>query len=144
MRTAMRDLTPLLLPRSVAVIGASTNPSKSGGVLFHNLIAGGFPGRLYPINPRAAEVQGHRAYPSLREVPEPVDLVFIVVPRERVAEAMADCAANGARSASIITAGYREAGAAEEQAALARFAREHAILTVGPNTIGHVSARARL
>ena len=84
----MRDITPLIAPRSIAVIGASSNPTKSGGVLFANLANGGFKGPLYPINKGAAEIMGHKAYPALADVPEPVDLVYIVLPQAHVAEAI--------------------------------------------------------
>lgn len=77
----MRDITPLVAPRSIAVIGASSNPTKSGGVLFDNLVKGKFQGPLYPINRNAAEIMGHKAFPTLGDVPEKVDLVYIVLPQ---------------------------------------------------------------
>src|SRR5215212_3376528 len=80
----MRDITPLVAPRSIAVIGASSNPTKSGGVLFDNLVKGNFRGPLYPINRSAGEIMGKRAYPTLAEVPEPVDLVYVVLPQQYV------------------------------------------------------------
>ena len=67
----MRDITPLVAPRSIAVIGASSNPIKSGGVLFDNLVKGKFRGPLYPINRTAAEVMGQKAFPTLADVPAP-------------------------------------------------------------------------
>ena len=76
----MRDIQPLVAPRSIAVIGASTNPNKSGGVLFSNLAGGKLRGKLYPINPNATEVMGLKAYPSVGAIPEKVDLVYIVLP----------------------------------------------------------------
>src|SRR3954465_6009078 len=88
-----RDITPLVAPRSIAVIGASSNPTKSGGVLFDNLVKGNFRGPLYPINRSAGEIMGKRAYPTLAEVPEPVDLVYVVLPQQYVEEAITQCAA---------------------------------------------------
>ena len=82
----MRDITPLVAPESITVIGASTNPEKSGGILFNNLLHGGFSGSLYPINPRAAEVMGCKAYPTVGEVGEPIDLAYVVLPRQFVKE----------------------------------------------------------
>ena len=70
----MRDISPLVAPRSIAVIGASTDPSKSGGVLFGNLASGGLDGVLYPINPRADEILGIKAYAEIAAVPGRVDL----------------------------------------------------------------------
>ncbi len=142
----MRDLTALLAPRSVAVIGASTNPAKSGGILFKNLVDGGFGGRLSPINPRADTVLGHRAYPHIRKAPGPVDLAFIVLPRAAVREAVEDCVAAGVRSACIITAGFREVGEAgrRDEETLSEIVRAGRMLTIGPNTIGIVAAQRRL
>jgi acetyltransferase len=142
----MRDLTPLIAPQSVAVIGASANPAKSGGILFKNLVDGGFGGRLFPINPRADTVLGHRAYPHIREVPGPVDLAFVVLPRGSVRGALTDCLAARVRSACIITAGFREVGEVgrRDEEALSEIVRAGQILTIGPNTIGLVAAYHRL
>jgi acetyltransferase len=87
----MRDIQPLVAPRSIAVIGASTNPNKSGGVLFSNLLGGNFKGALYPINPGAPEVMGKKAYANLSEVPEAVDLVYIVLPSQHMEAASQQC-----------------------------------------------------
>src|SRR3954462_6004787 len=84
----MRDITPLVAPRSIAVIGASANPTKSGGVLFDNLVKGNFQGPLYPINRSAGGVMGRRAYPAIADVPDKVDLVYIVLPRQHVEDAI--------------------------------------------------------
>jgi len=105
----MRDIRPLVAPRSIAVIGASSNPTKSGGVLFDNLVKGKFHGPLYPINRSAAEILGQKAFPTLGDVPEKVDLVYIVLPQQHVEDAVRQCIAAGARSACIITAGFAEA-----------------------------------
>jgi acetyltransferase len=142
----MRDLTPLVAPRSVAVVGASASAAKSGGVLFKNLVDGGFAGPLHPINPRAGDILGRRAYPALRDVPEPVDLVYIVLPRGAVRGAIDDCVASGARAACIVTGGFAEAGdeGRREEDALRAVVRGAGVLTVGPNTIGTVNAERRL
>jgi acetyltransferase len=137
----MRDITPLVAPRSIAVIGASSNPTKSGGVLFDNLVKGKFHGPLYPINRSAAEILGQKAFPTLADVPEKVDLVYIVLPQQHVEDAVKQCIAAGARSACIITAGFAEAspkGRADEER-LRRIASEAGLLLAGPNTIGMVN-----
>jgi acetate---CoA ligase (ADP-forming) len=136
----MRDITPLVAPRSIAVIGASSNPTKSGGVLFANLASGGFKGPLYPINRTALEIMGYKAYPALADVPETVDLVYIVLPQAHVADALKQCATR-ARSACIITAGFSEAsekGRADEDI-LRQIAEQSGLLMAGPNTIGMVN-----
>ena len=138
----MRDITPLVAPRSIAVIGASANHTKSGGVLFHNLVKGNFNGPLYPINRTAAEIMGKTAYPTLAEAPEKVDLVYIVLPQQHVEDAVKQCVAAGARAACIITAGFSEAsekGRGAEQR-LQDIARASGLLLAGPNTIGMVNA----
>jgi acetyltransferase len=138
----MRDITPLVAPRSIAVIGASANPTKSGGVLFDNLAKGNFRGPLYPINRTAPEIMGLKAYPTLAEVPEKVDLVYIVLPQQHVEDAVKQCVAAGARAACIITAGFSEAsqkGRGDEER-LREIARASGLLLAGPNTIGMVNA----
>src|SRR6516225_8905358 len=138
----MRDITPLVAPRSIAVIGASANPTKSGGVLFDNLVKGNFRGPLDPINRTATQIMGKAAYPTLADVPEKVDLVYIVLPQQHVEDAVKQCVAAGARAACIITAGFSEASqkgrGAEER--LCEIARASGLLLAGPNTIGMVNA----
>lgn len=142
----MRDITPLIAPQSIAVIGASTNPEKSGGILFNNLLKGGFSGPLYPINPRAAEVLGCRAYPTVEEVGEPIDLAYVVLPRQFVKDAITQCAEAGVRAACIITAGFSEVGDSgrKDEEELREIARAREILLAGPNTIGMVNAECAM
>ena len=138
----MRDIRPLVAPRSIAVIGASSNPTKSGGVLFDNLVKGNFRGPLYPINRTSPEIMGLKAYPTLADVPEKVDLVYIVLPQQHVEDAVKQCAAAGAGAACIITAGFSEAspkGRADEDR-LRDIASKSGLLLAGPNTIGMVNA----
>jgi acetyltransferase len=137
----MRDIRPLVAPQSIAVIGASTSPTKSGGVLFANLACGHFRGPLYPINRTAPEVMGLKAYPSIAEVPEQVDLVYIVLPQQYVEDAIQQCVAAKARAACIITAGYAEASAKgrSDEERLREIARSGNLLLAGPNTIGMVN-----
>ena len=137
----MRDIQPLVAPQSIAVIGASTNPKKSGGVLFSNLLNGGFNGPLYPINPGSPDVMGQRAYAHLGEVPEPVDLVYIILPSQQVQVAVQQCIQSNARAACIITAGFAEAGPAGRvaQDRLRDVGRTAGMLLAGPNTIGMVN-----
>jgi acyl-CoA synthetase (NDP forming) len=137
----MRDISALVAPRSIAVIGASSNPTKSGGVLFANLAGGGFNGSLYPINKGATEIMGHRAYAALGEVPETIDLVYIVLPQVHVADAIRQCVAAKARAACIITAGFSEASemGRNDENALREIAQPSGLLLAGPNTIGMVN-----
>src|SRR5437763_1407159 len=138
----MRNITPLVAPRSIAVIGASANPTKSGGVLFDNLLKGNFQGPLYPINRTAKEIMGKTAYPTLADVPEKVDLVYIVLPQQHVEDAVNQCVAAGARATCIITAGFSEAGpkGRGDEERLREIADTSGLLLAGPNTIGMVNA----
>ena len=98
------SLDPLLRPRSVAVVGASRTRGSIGAEVFHNIIANGFTGAVYPINPGAHAVQGVRAYPSLREVPDPIDLAVIVVPAARVMAVIDDSVEAGVKAVLVISA----------------------------------------
>ena len=137
----MRDIQPLVAPRSIAVIGASANANKSGGILFSNLAKGGFQGKLFPINPNALEIMGIKAYPSVGDVPETVDLVYIVLPSQHMETAIQQCVEAGARAACIITAGFSEAGSEGRavEAKIRDVARSSGMLLAGPNTIGMVN-----
>ena len=111
-------------------------------MLFDNLAKGNFHGPLYPINRTARDIMGKTAYPTLAEVPEKVDLVYIVLPQQYVEDAIKQCVAAGARSACIITAGFSEAspkGRVDEDR-LREIARTSGLLLAGPNTIGMVNA----
>src|SRR5215831_15610493 len=106
------SLAPLFRPASIAVIGASTDPTKLGSVPVGHMKASGFAGALYPINPRASTVQDLPAYPSIGAAPGPVDLAVIAVPEAHVLAAMKDCAANGVRAVVVFTSGFAELGEA--------------------------------
>lgn len=127
-----------LQPGSVAVVGASRTRGTVGGEIFHNLMANGFTGPVYPVNPQASVVQSVPAYPSLLAVPGPVDLAVIVVPSPAVAGVMQQCGDKGVRAAIIISAGFAETGAAGRalEAEVVHIAREFGIRIIGPNCLG--------
>jgi acyl-CoA synthetase (NDP forming) len=140
------SLAPFFEPRSVAVIGASQDPAKIGGSVLANLIAGGFSGRIVPVNTRAETVQGLRAVPSIREADEPVDLAVITVPAAQVLTALKDCVARGVTGAIVISAGFRETseeGRARE-AELRAWLRDQPIRLLGPNCLGWIRPGRRL
>jgi len=132
----------LFEPRAIAFIGASTNPSKWGFNILHHIIKGGYQGNIYPVNPQGGAWFDRPVCKSLNELPRPIDLAVIVVPKEKVSDALRECGAAGIRAAVVITAGFRETGA--EGKALERevvaVARECGIRLVGPNTMGVFSA----
>jgi acyl-CoA synthetase (NDP forming) len=142
----MRDLQPLLRPRSVAVVGASSNPRKSGGLLFSNLVNGGFTGDLYPINPSAKEILGQAAYAKISQAPQRIDLAFIALPRDAVLDAVEECGRAGCRAVCIIAAGFSEVGefGKADQVKLKQLADRYELLLIGPNTIGIIDAHTSM
>jgi acetate---CoA ligase (ADP-forming) len=132
------SLDGLLRPRAVAVVGASRSRSSVGGEIFANLLRRPFAGGVYPVHATAADVQGVRAYPSVRELPHPVDLAIIAVPAPAVLSAVQQCAASGTRAVVIITAGFGESGEAGKQIEqrVLDTARAASMRVVGPNCLG--------
>src|SRR4029434_8703352 len=103
---AVAAMRVFLAPLSVAGVGASRRRGTVGAELFHNLLAGGFNGPVYPVNPDALVVQSVLAYPSVLDVPGPVDLAVLVVPAPAVAQAARECASKGVRGLVVISAGF--------------------------------------
>ncbi len=136
------SLDPLLKPRSVAVIGASRQRGTIAAEVFHNLLAGGFAGAVYPVNPKASVVQSVRAYPTIEAVPDAVDLAVIVVPARQVPDAVEACGRKGVRAVVVITAGFAEVGAEGRalQDKLLSIVRRYEMRMVGPNCLGLVNA----
>lgn len=134
----------VLWPRSIALIGASRKRDSIGGRLFHNLIEGDFGGPVYPVNPHGGSVQGVRAYASIEDVPDHVDLAIIAVPAEFVTGAARACAAKGVRGLVVVSAGFAEVGTAghELQAELKEVCRGAGMRLVGPNCMGIVNTAA--
>src|SRR5579884_842129 len=140
------SLDEVLSPRSVAIIGASRAPHKWGHVAAKQLLAGGFPGEIYLINPSVPEVLGRQTYPSLRKVPTHVDLAIIATSFSYVAPAVEDCIAHGVKGIVIITAGFSETGPAGRilEQELVERCRQHRIRIIGSNCMGIYVKRARL
>lgn len=139
-------LEGFLAPRSVAVVGAAREEGKVGRFVFDNLLAAGFPGRVYPVNPKAAEIRGHRCYPSMRDLPEAVDLAVVVVPPVAVPGVIAECGAAGCHAAIVITAGFKETGpeGAQLERTLVEAARKADVRVLGPNCLGLIATPSRL
>ncbi|MCD9121635.1 acetate--CoA ligase family protein [Cupriavidus sp. UGS-1] len=140
------DLSALLRPRSIAVIGASSQPEKVGGMPIRLLRELGYGGRVHPVNTASAEIQGLPATPSLGALGEAVDLAIVAVPAMASADVMAQLAANGTRAAVFFTSGFAEVGEAgtRMQQALAEQARHHGITLLGPNCLGAMNLRERM
>jgi acetate---CoA ligase (ADP-forming) len=140
------SLDPLFNPTSVAVIGASTVLHKTGGRRWRSMVESGFAGPLYPIHPTASAILGRKAYPSIRNVPGPVELAVILVRPDLVPAAVADSVAAGARGIVVITAGFGETGAEGKRIEhdFVGVARAGGARVVGPNCAGHFSASGRV
>jgi acetyl coenzyme A synthetase (ADP forming)-like protein len=125
-------------PSSVAVIGASREPGKLGHEIFKNIVEAGYKGKLYPVNPKAADVLGIKCYSSIREVPDEVELAVIVVPARFVPSVISDCGEKGVKAAVVISGGFGETGAqgADLERQLVAAARKAGIRVVGPNCQG--------
>jgi acetyl coenzyme A synthetase (ADP forming)-like protein len=133
-------------PSSVAVVGASQNPAKIGYDILNNIIQYHYGGAVYPINPRAQEILGHKAYPDLASVPSEIDLAVVAVPAPAVKGVLEQCGKKGVDSAVVITAGFKETGpqgARLEEELLMR-ARELGVRVVGPNCLGIIDTGSAL
>jgi acetyltransferase len=131
-------LTSLFSPKSVAVFGASDRVDSVGQIVFHNMLESNFQGALYPINSRVAEVQGRRAYASISEIEDEIELVVIATPPQTVPDIIEECGKHGVKAAVIITAGFGEIGAEgqELERRLLENAKRYGIRLVGPNCLG--------
>jgi acyl-CoA synthetase (NDP forming) len=135
-KTMQDGLRKLFHGRSVAVIGASTDPGKLGHEILANIVEGGFQGQVYPVNPKASEVRELRAYPSVSACPGNVDLAVVVVPAPFVPGVLREAAAKGAGAAIIISGGFREAGREDLEAEILAVKDETGLRLVGPNCQG--------
>ena len=135
----MSRLKAALDPRSVAIIGASENPNKVGGRPVHYLDKFGFKGKIFPINPSRTEVQGHKCYKSLDDLPESPEMVIVAVAGDNAIGAVEDCAAHGVKVAVVMASGFGEvdavAGKAKERR-MVEAAHKAGMRIVGPNSQG--------
>jgi len=133
----VKELDGIFKAKSIAVVGASTNPEKTGHIIMKNIIDGGFKGQIYPINPKGSEILGWGCYSSLIDVPiDKIDLVIIVVPAKFVAGVLEDAAKKQATCAVIISGGFREAGNDDLEASVVETAKKYGIRFIGPNCQG--------
>lgn len=141
---ASNALSKFLRPERIAVVGASRNPKAIGGLVFSNLIGGGFGGVVYPVNPSSPYVQGVAAYTSLLDCPEAPDLVVVCVPAPLVAAVIDDAATLGVPAVCVISAGFAEVGeeGSRAQADLLARARSTGMRIIGPNCMGLLNGSA--
>jgi acyl-CoA synthetase (NDP forming) len=136
--TDLASLEPLFRPASIAIVGASSDPRKIGGLPVDFLKTYRFAGAIYPVNPRGDSIQGLKAFPSIAAIGAPVDQAVIAVPEPAVLPTLEACAAAGVRSVIIFTAGFAEVGGDGDaaQRRIRALARETGMRVLGPNCIG--------
>ncbi len=132
------EMKSLFNPNSVAVIGASRNPSKIGHSILKNIVKSGYKGRIYPINPNADMILDLKVYPSITDVPDDIDVAVIVVPAKYVLEIAKEAGEKGVRFLIVITAGFKEVGGegVEREKALRELVKRYGMHMVGPNCLG--------
>jgi len=133
-----RALQAFFAPKTVAVIGASATPGKVGNAVVANMLAAGFKGRLYPVNPKGGEIEGIAAARTVGELPGGIDLAVFAVPRDQVLPEFETLAGRGLKSAIVISAGFRETGREGFllERRLGELARRHGVELLGPNCLG--------
>jgi acetyltransferase len=137
-------LNGLLRPKSVAIVGASTTPGKIGYTVVQNIIQGGYEGKIYPINPSADEILGLKCYPTIADVPGPVDAAVVTVPAKFVAGVTEECGKKGVKGLIIITSGFSEVGKRDLENEIVEIARRYGVRIMGPNIVGTLSNSDKL
>jgi acetyltransferase len=137
----MRDLDAIFSPKSVAVVGASTTPGKVGHDIFVNILKGGYQGVLYPVNPSAGSVASVKAYPTIADIPDHLDLAMIILPPKASVRAIQEAIAKGVKGIVIVSAGFKEIGAegAAIEKQIVALCRESGVRLVGPNCLGVIN-----
>lgn len=135
------DLQSLLAPQSIAIIGASADEGRHNGRPLANLLRTGYQGKIYPITPREGDIRGLPSYRKIADVPEPVDLAYLLVRADLVPGLVKECAQAGVRNLVVNSSGFAEEGeaGAEAQDRLRELAWQHGMRIIGPNCIGLLS-----
>ncbi len=139
-------LEALFCPATVAVVGAGRRPGTVGRDVFDNLLKAGFEGGVYPVNPKAAEIDGRKCYPTVLDIPEAIDMAVIVVPAQSVPEVVEECGVKGVKVAVVISAGFKETGiqGAQLEKRLLEIAKAHGIRILGPNCLGIINSDCKM
>ena len=140
------SLAPFFNAKGVAVLGASTNPKKLSYGILENLLINGYKGEVFPVNPNAVEILGKKAYPTIADVPDPVELAVVVLPVTIIMETMRAIGERGIKTVVIITGGFKELGpeGAEIEKSVKKLARDYGMRVVGPNCVGTMDVRTGL
>jgi acetyl coenzyme A synthetase (ADP forming)-like protein len=132
----VRDMNRIMMPDSVAVIGASSEDGKIGNSVMKNLINGGYKGEIYPINPSASEILGRKAYKSVKDVPGEIDVAVFAIPAKFVAQALVEVGEKKIPGAVLIPSGFAETGNVEGQKEIVEIGRKYGVRLMGPNIYG--------
>lgn len=139
-------MKPLFHPQSVAVIGASAAFAKWGQLILTSIVAGGFEGKIFPVNPKESELCGLKAYPRVDDIPHEVDLAFVTTPAVTVPDVLTSCGNKGVKGVVVITSGFSETddkGTALEKE-IVQISKQHDMVIIGPNTMGVIFPYSRL
>lgn len=134
----LKQWAPIFYPRSLAIIGASNDPTKFGNIILSALWEIGFAGKIYPVNPEAQEINGLKVFPSLKDIPDEVDFAIITIPAPLVLNSLKECIQKGVKGVEILTSGFKETGTPEGkrmEEEIARLARQ-GLRILGPNCFG--------
>ncbi len=140
----IQNLEKVFNPKSVAIVGASSEPGKVGYQILNNVIQNGYKGKIYPVNRKATELLGLPCFPSLLDVPGDIDFAVIAVPAPLVEGILKECVQKNVKGTVIITSGFSEIGKVKEEQVLKDIADKHNIAMLGPNTFGFVYSPAKL
>ncbi len=143
-RIKIQNLKKAFNPKSVAIVGASTEPAKVGYQVLNNVIKNAYKGRIYPINKKAKEILGVPCYPTIMDCPTDIDFAVIAVPAPMVEGVLRECAMKNVKGTVIITSGFSEIGKKKEEQALKDIADKYDIALLGPNTFGFVYTPSNL
>jgi acetyltransferase len=133
-------------PKSVAVIGASREPGKLGSQILSNILSGQYPGKVYPVNPKATEISGLKCYPDVSSIPDIPDLAIVVVPAKIVCSVIEECGKKGTKAAIVISAGFKESGdeGRKREQELVNVAKKYGCRIIGPNCLGIIDTYSDL
>jgi acetyl coenzyme A synthetase (ADP forming)-like protein len=133
------SINRLMRPKSIAVVGASSQPGKIGYTVVKNIIDSGYKGEIYPINPSSAEILGLKCYPNVNEVAGEIDAAVITVPAKFVPDVVESCGKKGVNGLIIITSGFSEVGDRDLEDQIVRIAQRYGVRILGPNIVGYLS-----
>jgi acetyl coenzyme A synthetase (ADP forming)-like protein len=139
-----RLIEGMLRPSAIAVVGASTIPGKIGYTVLDNILKGGYPGKIYPINPGATEILGLKTYPTVNDVEGNIDAAIITVPAKFVPDVAVECGKKGIKGLIIITSGFSEVGNRPLEDEVVKIAKQYNMRVLGPNIVGILSNSDKL